>query len=96
MKEKVTDGLKTENPRTLKFHLRPKIHKRGKPGRPVVNSVNCRTSNISKYVEYHLQLIVKEIPSYVKDTKYLIQKLNQVEEVPEDSLLVTLDVKSLY
>ena len=39
MKETVTDGLKTENPRTPKFYLRPKIHKRGKPGRPVFSSV---------------------------------------------------------
>ena len=29
-------------------------------------------------------------------TKDFIQKFNQVEEVPENSLLVTLDVKSLY
>ena len=43
-----------------------------------------------------LQSIVNEIPSYVKDTKYFFQKINQTEEVPEDSLLVTLDVKSLY
>ena len=28
--------------------------------------------------------------------KDFIQKLNQIEEVPQDSLLVTLNVKSLY
>ena len=39
-----------------------KIHRRGNPGRPVAISVNCHTSNISKYVDYHLQPIVKEIP----------------------------------
>ena len=39
MKETVAEGLKTENPRTPKFYLRPKIHKRGKPGRPVFGSV---------------------------------------------------------
>ena len=47
MKEKVAKGLKTENPRTTKFYLRPKIHKRGNPGNPVVSSVNCHTSNIT-------------------------------------------------
>ena len=47
-------------------------------------------------LSYHLQPIVKEILSYVKDTRYFIQKLNQIEEVPEDSLLVPLYVKSLY
>ena len=39
MKETVAEVLKTENLRTPKFYLRPKIHKRGKPGRPVVSSV---------------------------------------------------------
>ena len=87
MKEKVAEGLKTEKTRTPKFCLRPYIPKRGNPARPVISSVNCHTSNILKYVDY-----VKEIPSYVKDTKDFIQKLNQ----REDSLLVTLDVKSLY
>ena len=43
-----------------------------------------------------VQFIVKGIPTYVKDTKDFIQKLNQAEEVPENSLLVTLDVKSLH
>ena len=36
------------------------------------------------------------MPSYLKDTKDLIQKLNQTEEIPQDSLLVILDVKALY
>ena len=96
MKEKVAEGLKTENPRIPKFYLRTKAHKRGNCGYPVVNSVNCHNSNISKCVDYHLQPIVKEIPLYVKGTKDFIQKLNQIEEVPESSLLVTLDVKSSY
>ena len=44
------------------------IHKQGNPGRPVISSVNCHTSNISKYVDYHLQPIVQQIP-------YLIYKI---------------------
>ena len=81
MREKVVEGLNTENQGTPKFYLRPKIHKRGNPGGPVVSTVNCHTANISKYVDYHLQPIVKEIPSYVKDTKDFTQKLNQIERI---------------
>ena len=33
---------------------------------------------------------------YVKDTKDLTNKLEKVESVPEDCLLITLVVKSLY
>ena len=66
------------------------------PGRSVVSSINCYTANISKYVDYHLQPIVKQIPSYVKDTNGFINKINAVESVPKNSYLVTMDVRSLY
>ena len=76
MKEKVAKGLKTKNHKTPKFYLRSNIHKKGDPGREVVSSVNCHTSNISKYVDYHLQHIAEGISSYVKNTKDFIQKPN--------------------
>ena len=42
--------------------MEQKNHKKVNPGRPVVSLVNCHTSSISKYVDYHLQPIVKDIP----------------------------------
>ena len=94
--EKVAEGLKRNDPKTPKFYLRPKIHKEGNPGRPVVSTVNWHTANISKYVDYHLQPIVKEIPSYVKNTQDFLKKLEKVKDISQETLLVTLDVKSLY
>ena len=44
-----------ENPRTPKFHTKPKIHKTGNPGRPAVSSVNSLTSKMSGFVEFQLQ-----------------------------------------
>ena len=41
-------------------------------------------------------LLVKNIPSYLSDTTDFLQKLDKVKNVPNDFLLVTLDVKSLY
>ena len=82
--------------KTPRLSLRPKIHKEGNPGHPVVSSVNCHTANISKYADYHLQPIVKEIPLYVKDKQDFLKKLEKVKDIPQESLLVTLDIKSLY
>ena len=48
------------------FYLKPKVHKEGNPGRPVISSINCHTSKISEYADYHLQPIVKEILSYAQ------------------------------
>ena len=59
----------------------------------MVSSLNCHTAKISKYVDYHLQLIVKQIPSYVKDTNDFI---NAVKSVSKNSYLVTMDMRSLY
>ena len=46
-------------------------------------------------MDYHLQLIVKQIPSYIKDTNNFIDKINAVKSVPKISYLVTRDVRSL-
>ena len=70
MKRKVSVGLKTENLRIPEFYLLPKIHKKRNPGCPAVTYVNCNTSNISKYADYHLQPIFKEIPLYVKNKRF--------------------------
>ena len=94
--KKAAEGLKRNDPKTRKFYLWPKIHKGGDPGCPVVSSVNCHTVNILKYVDYHLQPTVKEIPSYVKGTQDFLKKIEKVKYIPQERLLVTLDVKSPY
>ena len=81
--QNITDGLNTSIPRTPKFYLSPKIY-------PVISSVDCHTSNISRYVDYHLQPIPKNIPSYIKDRNDFIKK------VQKDAILVFLDVKAQY
>ena len=72
------------------------IHKKGNPRRPVISSISCHTSKISEYVDYHLQPIVKQIPSYVIDTSDFISKPKATEIVRDNAYLASLDVKSLY
>ena len=45
-------GRQVQQPDAPKFYTRPKIHKRGNPGCPVVSSVNCHTYTISNYVNF--------------------------------------------
>ena len=49
-----------QEPLIFTFHR--KIHKENNPGRPVINSVNCHISEISVFVDHHLQHLVREIP----------------------------------
>ena len=76
MREKVSVGLKAENPKTAKCYLRPKILRKGHTGRPVISTANYLTSSIKMYLDCHLPAIVKEIQSHVKYTKDFLQKLN--------------------
>ena len=96
LSKNISEGLKTENPKTLHFCQKPKVHKKGNSGRPVISLINCHTSKISEYVDYHPQPIVKEIPSYVQDTADFLRKINQIDYVLDNPYLVSLDIKSLY
>ena len=97
IKDKVAEGLKTFNPKTSKFSLNPKIHKVGNPGRPVISSIECHSSNISKYVDYHLQPEVLKLKSYTKDSTDTINKLREInDDIEKDDIMVTMDVRALY
>ena len=95
IQKNVAERLKINSPGTPRFYTQPNIHKEGNSGRPVSSSLNCHISKISQYVDYHLQPIVKQIPSYVKDTSDFISKPKALETVPDNLYLVSLDVKSL-
>ena len=92
----IAEGLKPIEPKTPRFYLLPNTHKEGNPGRPVISSVDCHTSRISAFVDYHIQDSAQSLKSYVKDTTDFINKINHIGEVPESSYLVTMDVKALY
>ena len=61
----------------------------------MTNLINCHTSEISCFVDHHLQPLVREIPSYIKDTNNFIKKIDNFA-VPPNSFLVTMEVKLLY
>ena len=48
------ESLQTKNPRISTFHMLPKIHKPGNPGRPIVNSIGSITEKISAFVIFIL------------------------------------------
>ena len=86
LKEKIADCLKLSKPKTPKFYLQPNIQKTITLLQ-LVSSVNCHTSSISKYVGYHLQPIVKDVPCYFQDTKYFLAKLNRIRHIPKEVYL---------
>ena len=77
-------------PKPGRFYTLPKIHKVSNSGRPIVSSNNHPTERISQFVDFHLR------PSYIKDTTDFLIKLTAIDNLPDDALLVSLDVTSLH
>ena len=81
-----------------RFYLLPKIHK-GKlppPGRPIISAIGSPTKKISQFVDFFLQPHLQRMPSYVKDTGDFLHIISKLDNLPPDTILVTLDVTSLY
>ena len=94
--EKNFDYLNIKDPKAGRFYLLPKIHQKQVTGRPICSSIGHPTCNISKFVAAHIKDYVPKTKSYVKDTQYFISRLKTVRKLPENALLVTLDMPSLY
>ncbi len=90
--------LLPHQPRCSRFYTLPKIHKNRQkpPGRPIVSANGHPTEHISEYVSHVLNPLAFKLPSYIKDTTHFLNKLSKLGNLPKDSLLVTLDVSSLY
>ena len=84
------------NPRAGRLHILPKIHKQGNPGRPIISSNVHSTERISEFVDYHLKPLVQTLPSYIKDTTHFLLQLQNLGPLPENAILFTFDVSSLY
>lgn len=85
-----------KNWRTPIFYLLPKIHKPGNPGRPIVSAINAPTANMSEVVDNILKPLAQNVKSYLKDTTQFLNEINKITPIPQNSILMTADVKSLY
>lgn len=62
--------LWSKEPRIPTFYMLPKIHKNleNPPGRPIISGNESITEPASKFVDYFIKPIVKDLPSYIQDT----------------------------
>lgn len=91
------DALWMQDPIVPTMYLLPKVHKhpRTHPGRPIIAGNAAFMENIGKFIDCKLEHIVESLPSFVKDTKDLLKKIDSIQ-LEEDMLLVGLDIESLY
>uniref|UniRef100_A0A8C5PR15 Reverse transcriptase domain-containing protein n=1 Tax=Leptobrachium leishanense TaxID=445787 RepID=A0A8C5PR15_9ANUR len=79
------------------FYILPKIHKSldAPPGRPIISGIDSQTSNLSKYIDFFLQPVVKKTRSYLKDTSHILRDLERINW-EAGMMFATIDVTSLY
>ncbi len=82
-------------PRTQQLYFLKKIHKNPIAVRPIVSGCSGPTEGISQLIDLVLQPFVPKINSYIQDSSHLIRLLENTN-IPTNSTLVTIDVKSLY
>ena len=85
------------DPKAGQFYILPKIHKQGNlGGRPIVFSNSHLAERISEFVDYHLKYLVQTTQSFIKDTTHFLNKLQKLGQLPNNAILVALEVSSLY
>ena len=82
-------------PRIPEFYTLTKIHKAIPVSRPIVSGSGGPTERISSFVDSLLQPIAQKQESYIEDTTYFINFIENAP-LPEAAILATLDVRPLY
>lgn len=82
-------------PRTQQMYFLKKLHKNPYAERPIVSGCDGITENVSAYLDHILKPLMKEIPSYLKNTYQLLEELDSTI-FPSECILCTIDVVSLY
>ena len=76
-----------------------KTHKEGNPLRLITSYCGTAIENLSAFTEFYLKPLAPKLPSFVKDTTHLSQKiedLNKLGPFPKESLLVSWDVVAMF
>ena len=81
-----------------RFYLLPKIHKRtlNVSGRHVISYNWSTTKNIFAFLGFLLKNIVSAITHILEYTRDFLQRLDQIDDIPENDLLASFDVGRLY
>jgi len=90
-------SLCPDNCRTPKIYLLPKIHISGNQSRPIVSSIVTPIERTSAFLDRHLEPFAQFLSSYINDINHFLSTIHSISDaLPADTILVTVDVTSLY
>ena len=88
----------TSHCQTPQFYGIPKVHKdfeKIPPVRPIVSQYNSLVKPTAQFIDHLLQPLAQSYPDYIQNSTLLLQILKDLH-VPDEAILVTMDVTSLY
>ena len=62
---------------------------------PFVSACGCPTEFVSSFLDHVMAPLVKDLPSYIKDTKHALQIFQNIHFHGTHKFIFTMDVKSL-
>jgi hypothetical protein len=96
------EAMCPESKTMSKFYCNFKVHKKYEhipPVRPIISGSGSLLENPSKFVDYHIKELATKHDTYLQDTPDFLRKveeLNSKGSLPDNALLVTIDVKGLF
>ena len=63
--------------------------------RPVISNNGTSTENISSYLDYHLKSLIPNVRYILEDTIDFANRIQDLSDLPESSILVSFDVVGL-
>ena len=95
----VADGVINRNAKAGKAFGTVKTHKEQNPLRLITSCRGTSIENLSAFTEFYLKPKAQNLPSSVKDTTHLLQKIEEINKggpFPDGTLLVSWDVVSMF
>ena len=97
--EDIAQWVVNDNAKPGKAFGTIKTHKEDNPLRLITSCCGTAIENLSAFTEFYLKPIAQGLPSFIKDTTHLLQKiedLNRTGPFPKESLLVSWDVVAMF
>ena len=81
-----------------KLYLLPKIHKKlfNVPGYPIISNFGIPTEKVFEFLDHHLKPVIQSSWSYIKNSGNFLRKIEEIGNLPENSILVAANVVGLY
>lgn len=84
------------NRKIPQFYITFKVHKQPTATRPIVSCVGSALNVYSKWLDYHMKMLVEQVPTYLRDSNQLLQETTSLGPLPQGSKIFTADAVSMY